>query len=365
MGILPKFMHEETLVTLRILCPPAPDRTHIMGGRGDDREIRSLCGTKELLSGLFRHPLYLHAQYAQLIHDIRDTGRYQSQILTADKHVGTFLQCGQFLQRRSFPGRILPVKEIIHIQGVQGHFLFLRQMPEGKRLMHIESEVESRPQRGRILKHDHVGYQIEQALTYPQGCRIIPTDMCFNLSLGSHFISQSIPSSGHGDQIGLEKSDILPEHFPQHMIRNVGPAKPGHIKTDPPLFKFMRANGKRRHESTHDAFDCIHRDRPDPEKSKDMIDPESIEITTHLSESTLPPIKPVLLHPWPLIRRESPVLAFNREIIRRRTRLHIEVEECRLHPCLDPMPVHANGNISLQDDAMTVGYIMCMTQLLM
>ena len=65
---------------------------------------------------------------------------------------------------------------------------------------------------------------------------------------------------------------------------------------------------------------------PDTEEAEDMIHTVSVEIVLHLLEALPPPSEVILRHLVPVIRRESPVLPADGEVIRRSAGTGVEVE---------------------------------------
>src|ERR1700722_12740608 len=92
----------------------------------------------------------------------------------------------------------------------------------------------------------------------------------------------------------------------------------------------MDGNGRRK--MPQNAFHNVHRNAPDPEKTKDMVDPEPIKIVAHLSKTSLPPLIAVFAHLFPVIGRETPILPFDRKIVRWRPRLQVHMIKLGLHP---------------------------------
>src|SRR4030095_8648986 len=97
------------------------------------------------------------------------------------------------------------------------------------------------------------------------------------------------------------------------------------VKPDTFFAKFLYVDGNGRNEISHNTFNSIHGNAPDAEETKNMIDTESVEVIAHLFKSLTPPRKTILLHSFPVVSRETPVLPFYRKIIRRRTGLHTHV----------------------------------------
>src|SRR6478736_6432776 len=111
------------------------------------------------------------------------------------------------------------------------------------------------------------------------------------------------------------------------------------IEPHPTLTEFMYMNRKGRNKPSHDSFYCICRYTPDAEKSENMINPECIEIITHLHESAMPPFKTVLRHLVPVISWESPVLTTNSKTIWRCPCLLIHMVQPRFHPCITTVAI--------------------------
>src|SRR5687768_12048097 len=105
-------------------------------------------------------------------------------------------------------------------------------------------------------------------------------------------------------------------------------------------------NWQCRDESTHQSFYGMNRDTPYPKKSEDMIYSEGIKIIAHLYKPLMPPFEMIDRHLLPIICGKSPVLSFDSEIIRWSACLNIEMEQFRLYPCITPIPVNPDRNIS-------------------
>ena len=86
-----------------------------------------------------------------------------------------------------------------------------------------------------------------------------------------------------------------------------------------------------------------------------MVDAVGIEELRHVRESAHPPQTVVFEHLVPVIGGESPVLSVGREIIWGSTSLSVQVEVARLLPSITAIAVHADGDITFEDDATTAG----------
>ena len=102
---------------------------------------------------------------------------------------------------------------------------------------------------------------------------------------------------------------------------------------------------------------------PDTEETEDMIYTVSIEIVLHLTEPFLPPSEVILRHLIPVIGRESPVLAGDREVIGRCSCGSVQVKELRINGCIDGVGADTDRYISFHRHAYRVGVSHCVRQL--
>ena len=99
----------------------------------------------------------------------------------------------------------------------------------------------------------------------------------------------------------------------------------------------------------------IHGDLPDSEKPQNVVDSEGIEILRHLRQAGFPPSERVPGHPFPVVGRESPVLAESRKGIGRSAGLRIHVEQPRGEPRVGTRRTHADRQVPLEDHAPGMG----------
>ena len=91
----------------------------------------------------------------------------------------------------------------------------------------------------------------------------------------------------------------------------------------------------------------LHRNLPNTEEAKDMVDAICIEVFSHLLEAVFPPLEAIFIHFLPIVGRESPVLTLNREVIRWRTGLAVHIEELRRNPGINACAANADRNVAL------------------
>src|SRR5687767_8047341 len=103
-----------------------------------------------------------------------------------------------------------------------------------------------------------------------------------------------------------------------------------------------------RNKMTHDTLYRVNRNTPYSEKTKYMVNAECIKVITHLLKSSAPPVKVILLHFFPIVSWETPVLTFYCKIIRWRSCLPIHIIQIRINPCIATVAINTNRNISLQ-----------------
>ncbi len=97
---------------------------------------------------------------------------------------------------------------------------------------------------------------------------------------------------------------------------------------------------------------------PNTEKAENMVDTIGIEAVLHLAEALAPPCVAVLGHLIPIVGRETPILAAQREVIGGRTRRGVAVEQLGRRLDIDGIGSHADRDIALDrhTDRMGVGY---------
>ena len=100
---------------------------------------------------------------------------------------------------------------------------------------------------------------------------------------------------------------------------------------------------------------------PDAEEAQHVVDAQRVEVLLHVAQSLTEQVVHLLV--FPVIGREAPVLSVHREGIGGRSCLHVEMEELRTGRGFCTLTVHANGQVTLQDDAFLAGIVGCCLQL--
>ena len=95
---------------------------------------------------------------------------------------------------------------------------------------------------------------------------------------------------------------------------------------------------------------CVRGNFPDAKEAKDVVDPVGVEVLCEVPQAFGPPIKAVLCHRRPIVRRKAPVLPFLRIVIRRGSRTAFHAKEMRIGPAVNAAFIHANGKVPLERD---------------
>src|SRR5205809_5825896 len=94
-----------------------------------------------------------------------------------------------------------------------------------------------------------------------------------------------------------------------------------------------------------------------------MIDAEGIKVSAHLAKALFPPCEAALLHQGPIVGGKTPVLAFIREWVGRRSGLRVHMIKFRSLPGIGAVPVHADGDIALKNNSLRMGVFRCFFEL--
>ena len=105
-------------------------------------------------------------------------------------------------------------------------------------------------------------------------------------------------------------------------------------------------------------MDCVSRDLPDTEETEYMVNAVGIEVFRHFSKTRLPPCETVTAHFLPVVSRQPPVLAEDREVIRWCSRLTVEVEQPWIKPCVDTCARDSDRDIAFKCYSLAVGVVL-------
>ena len=128
-------------------------------------------------------------------------------------------------------------------------------------------------------------------------------------------------------ELALHTFSAAAECFAQHGVVDEWPGEAIEVKRDAAGGEFGGPHRNGGHKITENAFDRVKRDAPDAEEAQNVINAKSVEVTTHLRQAPLPPIKAVLLHARPIVSGKAPILALGGEGVRRRAGLHVGVKQ--------------------------------------
>ena len=135
------------------------------------------------------------------------------------------------------------------------------------------------------------------------------------------------------------------------------------IRIEATTTEFVGGVRERRVEMSQQSRFDSHRNLPDAEKSKNMINPERVEILTHLSEPCFPPGVAILGHLFPVVGRKTPVLAIGSESVRRCPGLRVKVEQMRKLPGVHTRAADSDRKVALDGHALRVGIFNSLLQL--
>ena len=154
------------------------------------------------------------------------------------------------------------------------------------------------------------------------------------------------------------------EHTVQYPVGNERTGEAVLLEVQAVTLNLTTGHGDSWRKLSEQAMHAMHRDFPNAEEAEHVVDAVSIKELRHILEAAGPPEAAVLQHLIPVVGRESPVLSVYGEIIRRSTRLTIQVEVLRLHPNIAAVAMHTDRNITLQDDTLRLGMLVCLLHLL-
>ena len=102
---------------------------------------------------------------------------------------------------------------------------------------------------------------------------------------------------------------------------------------------------------------------PDAEEAENMVDAVGIEELRHVRETAHPPGTVVFEHLVPVVGGESPVLSVSGEVIRGCSCLSVQVEITGLLPGIAAIAVHADGDVTFEDDPFLPGIVVHLAHL--
>ena len=120
-------------------------------------------------------------------------------------------------------------------------------------------------------------------------------------------------------------------------------------------FDFFLTHRDGGNELSQQSMHGMHRDFPNTEETKNMVNPVCIEVFRHFLKTLHPPTITILFHNVPVVGRKSPILSVYREVVGRGARLSVEVEVMRFCPCFHTIAADTDRNISFECDTVFAG----------
>ena len=218
---------------------------------------------------------------------------------------------------------------------------------------------------GMITYKEYIADQGIQAITQPKFLLICCISkeslyLALGIYLRLHLITLVIQTV---EILLLYLAGTLMEHTIQYPIGNERTGKTVFLEVQTIAFNLFTAHGKRRCKLSEQSMYAMYRNLPDTEEAQYVVDAVSIKVSCHVLETAVPPLAAILQHLKPVIGRESPVLTIGREVIRWSTRLTIEVEVFRFRPYIATIAVYADWNITLQNNALSLGMLVSLLHL--
>src|SRR5574344_2458605 len=106
--------------------------------------------------------------------------------------------------------------------------------------------------------------------------------------------------------------------------------------------------GRQRHRGREMTEQGIHRRAwylPTTEETEYVIDSHCSEILLHPLQALLPPSASLAHHGIPIVCGEAPVLPLGVSLVGHRSRLHVEIEQRALAPCLYTVGTYSYGYV--------------------
>ena len=217
-----------------------------------------------------------------------------------------------------------------------------------------------------VTNEENIAYQGIQAVTQPDFLLICYiSEESFYLALGIYLWLHLITLIVETVEIFLlHLVSTLMEHTVQDPVGDERTGKAILLEVQAVALNLLTGHAEGWSKLSEQTMYAIYRNFPDTEEAEHVVDTVSIKVLRHIQESAGPPLATVLQHLIPVISRESPVLTVNREVIRWSTCLTVHVEVLRLHPDITTVTMHTDRNITLQDDPLSLGMLVCLLHLL-
>ena len=198
-----------------------------------------------------------------------------------------------------------------------------------------------------VAYKEHIADQCIQTLT-----EVACLHKLFYLALRVELGLQVVETIASGNEIVvLHLLGALFEEFVDRPVGNVRTGEQVFLPMQAISLDLLACQRKRRRELPQQPVHALDGYFPNAEKAQHVVDTIGIEILRHVLETAHPPNAVVGNHRIPVVGGEAPILAVHREVVGWSTSLAVQVEVLGLHPDIATMAVHANRNVTLQDDS--------------
>ena len=205
---------------------------------------------------------------------------------------------------------------------------------------------------------EHVADERVESVAYPDvKVAVLTGKESLHLALRVNLRAHLIASVVRGQQIFLAH---LGGMFLKHTVEHPGDERCCEqflLPVQSVALYFGGRHAQRRLELTQQSVHRIDGYLPYTEESQHVVYAVSVEELGHVLEPAHPPAAVVFQHFVPVISGEAPVLSVHGEVVWRCSGLPIQVEVARFGPHVAAIAVHADGYVTLQNDAVRLGIV--------
>ena len=334
-----------------IFTPPTTECSHVVRANGANRAFGIPFHVTKFVFRIFRHTLNFEREQLEFVHHPGHTVGHHSQVFTTRKHRSRFAKFWKFLHCAIIPELIVTFVEVVIVKTIESILLMLLQSFENQTLLSSNARM-IHTMLFVIFHKKHIvderEHTILQSLSIRQRLTFL-VEISLHRTLCGIFWTERPNIIVTMFQEGLFHPFAL---FSKHAIKNIlADERRSHkvfleIKTETSYFLWRHR--KRWRELTEQSLHTVTWNFPNAEESENVVNAISREILRHFCESAFPPAITVLLHHFPVVSGEAPVLSVSRESIGWRTGLTIHVEIIGFNPSFNRVARDADGNIALK-----------------